>query len=203
MRIYSVESKNLFFVNFIDFKIRTFSPRELFFSLIGIAMLFSSIRGEIAAIFGLLGIIIVLFGYVSYKFVPFEIQLADFILFHLRNNSAKKREKEEKSLLSSHGMPLKFDDDVTEKDVPKPAKMEPVRITNLDEPYTITLKTKTTQRFLPVSIYIDEILVTNTSTDRHGNVSCTALIEEYGIKRFRVIADDKITLYDDHVEFVP
>lgn len=205
MRIYSVESKNLFFVNFLDFKVRVFSPRELFYSLIGLYMLISAIQGTASGIFGLLGLIIFIFGYIPYKFLPLEMQLANFLRFHLKNNSASKKAKKEPASLLGYGdvfVPYNTDDNVTDA-IPKAAGPETITIANLEEPYTITLKTNTTKRFLPVSVYVDDIPVADTSTNRKGNVSCTILIDAYGIKQFCAKDDSDNILYDQEVKFIP
>lgn len=202
MRIYSVESKNLFFVNFLDFKIRIFSPRELFYSLVGAWIFVSAIQETISQIFGLLGAIVFIFGYIPYKFLPFEIQLINFLRFHLSNNSASKKAKKEPSSLLGYGdvfMPEIINDD----EIPKDTGPEVVTIQNLDEPYTITLKTNTKKRFLPVSIHVDDILVSNCTTDRKGDISCTILIYTYGVKRFLAKDESENILYDNVVEFVP
>lgn len=203
MRIYSVESKNLFFVNFLDFKIRTFSPRELFYSLIGAWIFASAIQGSISQIFGLFGAIVFIFGYVPYKFLPFEIQLTNFLRFHLSNNSASKKAKKEHASLLGCGdafVPEITDDTSKITTVTGP---EVITIANLDEPYTITLKTNNTERFLPVSIHVDDILVSNGTTDRKGNISCTILIDTYGVKRFLAKDESENILYDQEVEFIP
>ncbi len=202
MRIYSVESKNLFFVNFLDFKIRTFSPRELFYSLIGAWMFASAIQGTISQIFGLLGAMVFIFGYVTYKFLPFEIQLINFLRFHLSNNSTSKKAKKEPSSLLGCGDAF-VPEIINNDEVPKDLGPEVVTISNLEEPYTITLKTNTRERFLPVSIHVDDILVSNGITDRKGDISCTILIDTYGVKRFLAKDEGENILYDNVVEFVP
>ena len=204
MRIYSVESKNLFFVNFLDFKVRIFSPRELFYSLIGAWMLISAVQGTMSQIFGLLGAVILIFGYVPYKFLPFEIQLINLLRFHLSNNSAsKKAKKEPASLLGSGEIFVpEITDDADE--IPKETGPEVITISNLEEPYTITLKTNTRKQFLPVSVSVDDIPdVVVASTDRHGNISFTMLIDTYGVKRFLAKDENDNILYDNMVEFVP
>lgn len=204
MRIYSVESKNLFFVNFLDFKIRVFSPRELFYSLIGLYMLISAIQGTASGIFGLLGLVIFIFGYIPYKFLPPEIQLANFLRFHLKNNStSKKAKKEPASLLGCGDVFVPENTDNITDVILKAVGPEEITISNIEEPYTITLKTNTTERFLPVSVFVDDILVADTSTDRKGNVSCTILIEAYGTKQFCVKDDSDNILYDQEVKFIP
>lgn len=203
MKVYSVESKSLFFVKFLDFKIKVFSPRELFYSLIGIWILVSAIQGNIFEIFALLGIVIFIFGYLPYKFLPIEIQLINLLRFHLYNNHSQKKLKKESSSLLGSGESFSpiIDDDVT--DTPKDTGPEIITIPNLEEPYTITLQTSTVQKFLPVSIYIDDMLLSNSATDRQGNVSCTTLIDTYGVKRFVVKDEKNNILYDKKVKFIP
>ena len=201
MRIYSVQSKNLFFVNFIDFKIRVFSPRELFYSVIGIWMISSALQGTTSGIFGFFGIIALIFGYIPYSFLPLEIQLINFLRFHFKNDSTSKKTKKEPASLVGCGDAFEYVD--TEEDTPEIQGPEIISIPNLDEPYTITLKTKAHERFLPVSIYVDDIFLANTSTDRKGRASCSVLIDAYGVKRFHVKDDSGNVLYDQEVEFTP
>ena len=202
MRIYSVESKNLFFVNFIDFKIRVFSPRELFYSVIGIWMIASALQGTISAIFGFFGVILLIFGYIPYMFLPLEIQLINFLRFHFKNNSTSKKAKKESASLVGCGEVFVYQD-VDDEVIPEIQGPEIISIPNLDSAYTITLKTKARERFLPVSIYVDDIFLANTSTDRKGRASCSVLIDAYGIKRFQVKDDSGNVLYEREVKFTP
>ncbi len=202
MRIYSVESKNLFFVNFIDFKIRVFSPRELFYSVIGIWMIASALQGTTSAIFGFFGVILLIFGYIPYMFLPLEIQLINFLRFHFKNNSTSKKAKKESASLVGCGEVFVYQD-VDDEVIPEIQGPEIISIPNLDSAYTITLKTKARERFLPVSIYVDDIFLANTSTDRKGRASCSVLIDAYGIKRFQVKDDSGNILYEREVKFTP
>lgn len=202
MRIYSVESKNLFFVNFIDFKIRVFSPRELFYSVIGIWMIASALQGTTSAIFGFFGVILLIFGYIPYMFLPLEIQLINFLRFHFKNNSTSKKAKKESASLVGCGEVFVYQD-VDDEVIPEIQGPEIISIPNLDSAYTITLKTKARERFLPVSIYVDDIFLANTSTDRKGRASCSVLIDAYGIKRFQVKDDSGNVLYEREVKFTP
>ena len=202
MRIYSVESKNLFFVNFIDFKIRVFSPRELFYSVIGIWMIASALQGTTSAIFGFFGVILLIFGYIPYMFLPLEIQLINFLRFHFKNNSTSKKAKKESASLMGCGEVFVYQD-VDDEVIPEIQGPEIISIPNLDSAYTITLKTKARERFLPVSIYVDDIFLANTSTDRKGRASCSVLIDAYGIKRFQVKDDSGNILYEREVKFTP
>jgi len=209
MRIYSVESKNILFVNFLDFKIRVFSPRELLYSLIGIWMLIQAIQGEVFVAFGLIGLIIFIFGYIPYKFLPFEIQLINFLRFHFKNNSTSKKAKKEPASLLGFGesfVPENITDDDNNNNndtIPEKQGPEIITIPNLDEPYTVTLKTSVKERFIPVSVYVDDIQIANTSTDRKGRVSCTILIDAYCTKRFCAKDDSDNVLYDQEIKFVP
>lgn len=167
-------------------------------------MLISAIQGTVSVIFGLLGLVILIFGYIPYKFLPLEMQLANFLRFHLKNNStSKKAKKEPASLLGYGDVFVPEDTDDITNIIPKAPCPEIITIVNLEEPYTITLKTNTTERFLPVSIFVDDILVADTSTNRKGNVSCTILIDTHGTKQFCVKDDSENILYDQEVKFVP
>jgi len=205
MRIYSVESKNLFFVNFLDFKIRVFSTRELFYSVIGIWMLASALQGTVSGIFGLFGVIALIFGYIPYTFLPLEIQLINFLRFHFKNNnSTSKRAKKEPASLVGCGEVFVSEDTGDDDDIISEIQgPEIISIPNLEEPYTITLKTKAKERFLPVSIYVDDIFLANTSTDRKGRASCSVLIDAYATKRFQAKDDSGNVLYDQEVRFTP
>lgn len=201
MRIYSVESKKLFFVHFLDFKIHVFSPRELFYSLIGIYLLVQAMQGITSAIFGLLGLVIFIFGYIPYKFLPFEIQLINFLRFHFKNNSTSKKASKESASLVGVGEIFVSEDPDEEDELVVNHGPEIIKITNLEEPYTIKLKTNTTEQFLPVSVFVNDldVPVANTSTDRRGNVSCTILIEAYGVHRFCAKDESGNILYDQEV----
>ena len=190
-------------MNFLDFKIRAFSPRELFYSLIGIYLLVSAIQGTISGILGLVGLPILIFGYVPYKFLPPERQMIDFLRFHLSNDSTSKRVKEEPASLLGFGDLYTFDTDEHDDVTAKTSGPECIAIKNLEEPYTITLKTNTNERFLPVSIYVDDTLVAVTSTNRRGDVSCTILIESYGTKQFLAKDEAGNVLYEKEVKFTP
>ena len=207
MRIYSVESKSLFFVNFIDFKVRVFSPREIMYSLLGAWLLITALQGNVTAVAGLLGAVVLLFGYIPYSFLPPEIQLINFLRFHVQGNNTSKKMKKEHAMFVGigDGQPVltnasgdKADD--TDQDTDGP---ETIKIASLDEPYTITLKTSTTERFVPVLISVDGMPLANTSTDRKGNVSCTMLIDTYGTKRFCATDESGAVVYDRDVRFVP
>ena len=205
MRIYSVESKNLFFVNFLDFKIHVFSPRELFYSVIGIYLLVQSMQGMISGIFGLLGFIIFIFGYIPYKFLPFEKKLINFLRFHLKNNYTSKKANKESSLLVGLGETFVSDETDDKEELVENYGPEIIKITNLEEPYTIKLKTNTKEQFLPVSVFVNDMKtpVANTSTDRRGNISCTVLIISYDTYRFCAKDDSGNILYDQKVTFTP
>ena len=205
MRIYSVESKNLFFVNFLDFKIHVFSPRELFYSIIGIYLLVHSMQGTISGIFGLLGLIIFIFGYIPYKFLPFEKKLINFLRFHLKNNYTTKKANKESSSLVGFGDIFVPEENDPDEELVENHGPEIIKIANLEEPYTIKLKTNAQEQFLPVSVFVNnmDVPVANTSTDRGGNISCTVLIISYDTYRFCAKDDSGNVLYDQKVTFVP
>ena len=138
-----------------------------------------------------------------YKFLPFEIQLINFLRFHLSNNSASKKAKKEPASLLGCGdafVPEIIND---ADEIPKDTGPEVITIQNLDEPYTITLKTNIKKRFLPVSIHVDDMLVSHCTTNRKGDISCTILIDTYGVKRFLAKDESENILYDQKVEFIP
>lgn len=205
MRIYSVESKNLFFVNFLDFKIHIFSPRELFYSVIGIYLLVQSMQGMISGIFGLLGFIIFIFGYIPYKFLPFEKKLINFLRFHLKNNTSSKKAHKESSSLVGLGEIFIPEENNEDESIVENHGPEIIHIPNIEKPYTIKLKTNTKEQFLPVSVFVNnmDVPVANTSTDRRGNVSCTVLIEAYDTYRYCAKDESGNILYDQMVTFVP
>lgn len=164
-------------------------------------MMVSAINGTAHPLAGLFGIIVTLFGYLPYKFLPFEIQLANFLKFHFTNDSTSKKAKKETASLLGFGaesLPNVLHDTPIEEKGP-----EQIKIPHLDEPYTITLKTNASG-LVPVSIHIDEMPnVVNTATDRHGNIIFTMLVDKYGIKKFKALDEYDKALYDREIEFIP
>jgi hypothetical protein len=121
----------------------------------------------------------------------------------LTHNYSQKKLKKEPSLLLGSGESFIPDNGTNDTITVKDTGPEIITIQNLEEPYTITLQTSTSEKFLPVSIYIDDILLSNGTTDRQGNVSCTTLIDTYGVKRFIAKDEKDNILYNKEVKFIP
>ncbi len=228
MRAYSVPSKSLFFVPFLNFKVFVFSPRHILYSLIGVYLMISAGSGNANAMFGVLGFMIMILAYLPYRFLPFETQLLGFLRFHLRSKKryGKKARHaksgflgvgEEQSVPDMRDAKAVQQQQQDDDDDETQSSAERIRIANLKQPYTITIKTRIRERFIPVTIHVTgmrqdgndddddsngEILLASTSTDRHGKVSCTVLVDSYGERLFCVKGESGDTLHEQLVEFV-
>jgi len=203
MRVLAVPSKSLLDVRWINASIRTFSPREFLGAITGIISLIAAFTGKAHPILAVFGILVIVFGFLPFGFLTPEKQMIAFLSFRLKGNGSKKQKKQESSLIG-----IGIYSEMIVQHVPKPADTpQTIQIENLEIPYTLKIKTLSESQFVPVSIFFAEesgenqIHVSNTVTDRHGNVSCTILLESYGHKRVRVIDEASHVLYDKMILF--
>lgn len=204
MKVLAVTSKSLLDTKWINLSIRVFSPREFLSGIFGIVCLIAAITGKTHPIIAFFGITVLIFGFIPFGFLPPEKQLLSFLSFHMKKDNGTKKSKKEESDLTGIGRFLP--EGVAEEEQIKTEAVEIAFVEDLDVPYTLKLKTAAEKQFIPVSIFFsehsEEIHVASTVTDRHGNVTCTILLENYGQKRIRVIGDeDSAVFYDKMVEF--
>lgn len=203
MRILSVKSQNILLVKFIDLKVIKVSLRELFLIGAGAGLIADVLRGNPALLLFPVGILFLFLGLTPVKFIPPEAKFFHFLQYRSRNKKTIKRDTsytpESAGLGESHE---EIDDTIDDSP-------QIVKIDNLDSPYTLTLHTKIKKQFIPVTITINGRIIANTVTNRHGDVSCTILIDEYGPKDVQVIAntndddgvDNNSILYDRRIIF--
>jgi len=201
VRILSVKSQNILLVKFIDLKIIKVSLRELFLIGAGAGLIADVLRGNPALLLFPVGVLFLFLGLSPVKFIPIEAKFFHFLQYKKRN---KKHTKKDTSLPESAGLGSIHEEDDTIDDAIDDTP-QTVHIDNLDSPYTLTLHTKIEKQFIPVTITINGRIIANTVTNRHGNVSCTILIDEYGPKDVQVIANDdgmnNSILYDRRIIF--
>jgi len=206
VRILSVKSQNILLVKFIDLKIIKVSLRELFLIGAGAGLIADVLRGNPALLLFPVGILFLFLGLTPVKFIPLEVKFLHFLQYKSRNKKTIKRDisynPESAGLGTIHE---EVQDDTLGDTIDDSPQI--VHIDNLDSPYTLTLHTKIKKQFIPVTIKINERIIANTVTNRHGDVSCTILIDEYGPKDVQVIAnanDDGMNnsiLYDRRIIF--
>jgi len=197
VRILSVKSQNILLVKFIDLKIIKVSLRQLFLIGVGAGLITDVLRGNPALLLFPVGILFLFLGLVPVKFIPPEAKFFHYIQYKKRN---KTHTKKDMSLPESAGIGESYAE--TDHDIIDDIQ-QTVKIDNLDSPYTLTLHTKIKKQFIPVTITINGRIISNTVTNRHGDVSCTILIDEYGPKDVQVIANDGASsiLYDRRIIF--
>lgn len=191
----------------IDLSVRTFSPREFLCGLVGILCILASAAGKVHPVGALFGVVLFVFGFIPFGFLPPEKQISSFLIFHFkRDNSVKKSKKEESPQIGIGSVTSEEHSEDIDISSEKIDTAETVHIEDLDIPYTLTLKTSAKKQFVPVSVLFSdgaskEIPVANTVTGRKGKVFCTILLESYGQRRIRVTGDDGVIFYDKVVVF--
>lgn len=186
MRIYSVPSRNLAYVKFLDLKMVKISPRQLMYMVMGVLMLYDASQGNAVALFVPLGIAVIALAFVPFRFLPPEYQMYHFLLFRLKKHDGQKSRKTVVPEMAGAGKTIAEEE---ADDEAKP-QQEKLHIDDLERPYTLSLKTSEKRQFIPVTVLIDGRKIANTVTDRRGNVSCTIMIDDYSTKRIRVVRSD-------------
>ena len=204
MQVLAITSRSLFNTKWINLSIKTFSPRQFLCGVIGGVSIITAIIGKIHPIFAIFGILIILFGFTPFGFLSTEKKIIAFVSFHTKKDATVKKSKKQYSTLVGIGK-LSVEESSDEKP-PQTKKIQTVYVDDLDVPYVLNLSTTAKSQFIPVTIFfsegVDEIPIASTTTGRHGKVSCTVLLEQYGQRRVRVTGDDDgTTYYDDTVVF--
>ena len=196
MKVLSLPSKSLLDTRWINLSIRNFSPREFLGLVIGLLCIVGAIAGKVHPGIIIFGILVIVFGFIPFGFLPPEKQITSFIRFHTRRDQPTTQSK---THMLGYGIIG------TEAVKTITSSTELVHVQDLDTPYTIKLKTDVKGEFIPVSIYFTEgnteIHIADSTTDRHGTVSCTVLLDDYGEKQVRVVSSKGAILYDKTVRF--
>ena len=198
MRILSVPTKSLMHVPFVDLKVFSLSIRQLLYFVAGLIFAFKALTGDM--ILTPLFLLFLTLAFFPYKFLAPEMHLIHAISYKIKKSHHTTRKKSALSselLYAGSESTLKHVEGKTDGN-----DTEKIIVDDLDTPYTLSLHTNEKKQFVPVQVEIDGKIIVNTSTARHGKVSCTIMIESLGTKEIRVLkTDDGTVLYGRSVIF--
>ena len=196
-------SSSIINTKWINLAFFMFSPRQMFGMIIGMGGIFGVVLYGSHPITMVIAVGIMIFSFIPFTFLTPEKQILSYLKYHgiMKGSSVKS-----KNISGNIGFGGKgFVDSVVRKEKVVVKKIESIKIQNIEEPHTMTIKTSAAG-MTPVNLYFDDengnkMLVISTITDNSGKLSGTVMLERFGQHRVRVIDDSDNVVYDNIVEF--